>query len=64
MSSFLLWAQQQEISTSHTNESSMQEDSPSKYVPLRDFGGGGVRLFVCGSCVNLYKHLALYFDEQ
>lgn len=40
MSSFLLWAQQQEISTSHTNESSMQEDSPSKYVPLRDFGGG------------------------
>lgn len=65
MSSFLLWAQQQEISTSHTSESSMQEDSPSKYVPLRDFGGGrGVRLFVCGSCVNLYKHLALYFDEQ
>lgn len=63
MSSFLLWAQQQEISTSHTSESSMQEDSPSKYVPLRDFGGG-VRLFVCGSCVNLYKHLALYFDEQ
>lgn len=41
MSSFLLWAQQQEISTSHTSESSMQEDSPSKYVPLRDFGGGG-----------------------
>lgn len=46
MSSFLLWAQQQEISTSHTSESSMQEDSHSKYVPLRDLGGGLDCLFV------------------
>ncbi len=35
MSSFLLWAQRQEISTSHTSKSGMQADSHSQCVLLR-----------------------------
>lgn len=35
MSFLLLWAQQQEICTSHTSESAMQEDSHSKYTTER-----------------------------
>lgn len=63
MSSFLLWAQRQEISTSHTSESGVQEDSHSKCVPLRDFGGK-IGLFVRGSCTNPYKRLAFHSGEE
>lgn len=54
MSSFLLWAQRQEICTSHPSESRMQEDSHSKYVYHRETWGK-FELFVWGSCVNPYK---------
>lgn len=49
MSSFLLWAQQQEISTSHTSESGVQADSHSKCVLLRDLGLFGEVVLICMS---------------
>lgn len=56
MSSSLLWAQRQEISTSHTSESGVRAESHSKCVILRDLEGGWdgrVWVFVfLGGCVN------------
>lgn len=63
MSSFLLWAQQQEISTSHTSERQRASKLPFWMCSIERLGGRLDCLFG-GSCVNPYEHPTLRLDAQ